>query len=46
VFRSADSSWIEIHPVLSEDRRGRPSFWKRLFGRKKQAEGKPARRTS
>ena len=46
VFRSADSSWIEIHPVLSEDRRGRPSFWKRLFGRKKQAEGKPDRRTS
>lgn len=46
VFRSADSSWIEIHPVLSEDRRGRPSFWKRMFSRKKQAEGKPARRTS
>lgn len=35
VFRSADSSWIEIHPVLSGDRRGRPSFWKRLFGRKR-----------
>jgi hypothetical protein len=46
VFRSADSSWIEIHPVLSEDRRGKPSFWKRLFGRKKQAARKSARRTS
>jgi hypothetical protein len=46
VFRSADSSWIEIHPVLSEDRRGQPSFWKRLFGRKKQSERKSARRTS
>jgi hypothetical protein len=36
VFRSADSSWIAIHPVLSDDRRAAPSFWKRLFGRKKK----------
>jgi len=35
VFRSADESWIVIHPVLSDDRRGAPSFWRRLFGRKK-----------
>jgi hypothetical protein len=45
VFRSADSSWIEIHPVLTDDRRGKPSFWKRMFGgRKKASPGKPARR--
>ena len=36
VFRSADSSWIVIHPVLSEERRGAPSFWKRMFGRKRK----------
>jgi hypothetical protein len=36
VFRSADSSWIVIHPVLSDDRHGKPSFWKRMFGRKKK----------
>ena len=36
VFRSADSSWIAIHPVLSDDRRGAPSIWKRLFGRKRR----------
>lgn len=35
VFRSADESWIVIHPVLSDDRRGRPGFWRRMFGRKK-----------
>lgn len=48
VFRSADSSWIEIHPVLNEDRRGKPSFLKRLFGRKQQSRRvrKPARRKS
>ena len=40
VFRSADGSWIEIHPVLSDERRSKPSFWRQLFGRKKQrAEG-------
>jgi hypothetical protein len=46
VFRSADESWIEIHPVLSDDRRGKPSFWKRLFGRKQKGGSgrKPARR--
>ena len=36
VFRSADESWIVIHPVLSDDRRGAPSFWRRLFGRKRK----------
>jgi hypothetical protein len=36
VFRSADSSWIVIHPVLSDERHGKPSIWKRLFGRKKK----------
>jgi hypothetical protein len=46
VFRSADSSWIEIHPVLSDDRRSKPGFWKRLFGRKKRDARKPARHTS
>jgi hypothetical protein len=46
VFRGADSSWIEIHPVLSADRRGRPSFWKRLFGRKTRGAKKSARRDS
>ena len=48
VFRSADSSWIEIHPVLSDDRRGKPSLWKRLFGRKKKdsRRGKPRRRSA
>jgi len=48
VFRSADESWIEIHPVLSDDRRGKPSLWKRLFGRRKKnaSGGKRARRTT
>jgi hypothetical protein len=48
VFRSADSGWIEIHPVLSDDRRGKPSIWKRLFGRKKKAASgrKSTERTS
>jgi hypothetical protein len=36
VFRSADSSWIVIHPVLNDDRHGKPSIWKRMFGRKKK----------
>ncbi|HLB09522.1 MAG TPA: hypothetical protein VK617_08305 [Gemmatimonadaceae bacterium] len=40
VFRSADSSWIAIHPVLSDDRRAAPSFWRRMFGRKKSAKPK------
>jgi len=46
VFRSADSSWVEIHPVLSDDRRGKPSFWRRLFGgnRRTANRRKPARR--
>lgn len=35
VFRRADESWIVIHPVLSDDRRGRPGFLRRMFGRKK-----------
>jgi hypothetical protein len=39
VFRSADGSWIEIHPVLTHERRGKPSFWKRIFGRKTKAAG-------
>jgi hypothetical protein len=43
VFRSADSSWIEIHPVLRDDRRGKPSLWKRIFGRKKQGAKKSVR---
>jgi hypothetical protein len=45
VFRSADSSWIEIHPVLSDDRRSKRSFWDRIFGRKKMAASsrKPTR---
>jgi hypothetical protein len=38
VFRSADESWIVIHPVLSNDRRAAPSFWKRMFGRGKSAK--------
>jgi len=48
VFRSADTSWIEIHPVLTDERRGRPSFLKRLFerGRQNRRVGKPARRTT
>jgi hypothetical protein len=46
VFRSADGSWIEIHPVLTDDRRGTPSFWKRMFGRGNKAAngGKPTKR--
>jgi len=36
VFRSADGSWIVIHPVLTDDRHGKPSIWKRMFGRKKK----------
>ena len=40
VFRSADESWIVIHPVLSDDRRGPPSFWKRVFWRGKSAKKK------
>lgn len=38
VFRSADGSWIEIHPVLSDERRATPSLWRRVFGRKKSAK--------
>lgn len=34
VFRGADTAWIAIRPVLSHDRRSRPSFLKRLFGRR------------
>jgi len=40
VFRSADESWIVIHPVLSDDRRAPPSFWKRVFGRGKSVQKK------
>jgi hypothetical protein len=40
VFRSADESWIVIHPVLSVDRRAAPSFWKRMLGRGKASKGK------
>jgi hypothetical protein len=42
VFRSADESWIVIHPVLSDERRGRPGLWRRMFGRKKVR--RPAKR--
>ena len=38
VFRSADEGWIAIHPVLSEERRAAPSFWRRLFRHKKSAK--------
>jgi len=34
VFRGADTAWIAIHPVLTDDRRSRPSFWRRIFGRR------------
>ncbi len=45
VFRGADNSWIEIHPVLSHDRRGRPSLFRRLFSRGSQgSQRKPVRR--
>jgi hypothetical protein len=41
VFRSADESWIVIHPVLTDDRRARPSLWRRILGRKRRsAKGK------
>ena len=40
VFRSADESWIVIHPVLSDERRGARSFFKRIFGRKKSEKHK------
>jgi hypothetical protein len=48
VFRGADSSWIEIHPVLSDDRRARPSLWRRMLGRKRRAASRttPARRST
>lgn len=36
VFRGADTAWIAIHPVLSDDRRSRPSFWRRIFGRRRR----------
>ncbi|MBA2683078.1 MAG: hypothetical protein H0U66_01100 [Gemmatimonadaceae bacterium] len=35
VFRSADESWIVIHPVLTDERRAVRSFWRRMFSRKK-----------
>jgi hypothetical protein len=38
VFRSADESWIVIHPVLSDERRAAPSLWRRLFRRRKGAK--------
>lgn len=44
VFRSADGSWIDIHPVLGDDRRAAPSFWRRMFGRKKSAKPKKSSR--
>jgi hypothetical protein len=37
VFRSGDESWIAIHPVLTDERRSAPSFWRRLFRRKKSS---------
>jgi hypothetical protein len=43
VFRSADESWIVIHPVLSDDRRAARSFWRRMFGRKKSAKKSAAK---
>ena len=44
VFRSADDSWIAIHLVLGDDRRSAPSFWRRMFGRKKSARPKKSSR--
>ena len=44
VFRSADDSWIAIHAVLSDDRRSAPSFWRRMFGRKKSAKPRKSTR--
>lgn len=35
VFRGADAAWMEIHPVLTHDRRARPSLLKRIFGRRR-----------
>lgn len=35
VFRSADRSWVAIRPLLRDERRSPPSFWRRLFGRGK-----------
>jgi hypothetical protein len=39
VFRGADTSWMSIHPVLSDDRRAAPSFLRRLFGRRRTKLG-------
>lgn len=44
VFRSADESWIVIHPVLSDDRRGAPGFWSRMFGRGKSRKKSAVKR--
>jgi hypothetical protein len=44
VFQSADGSWIVIHPVLSDDRRATPSFWRRMFRRKKSAKPRKSSR--
>lgn len=38
VFRGADTSWIAIRPVLSEDRRSSPSLWRRIVGRRKRRD--------
>ena len=36
VFRGSDTAWIAIHPVLSDDRRSSPSFWRRIVGRRRR----------
>ena len=48
VFRATDSCWIGIHPVLSDERRGRRSIWRRVFGRKQRPSGRtaPVRRST
>ena len=37
VFRGADTAWIAMHPVLSDDRRARESWLRRLFRRRRRA---------
>ncbi len=43
VFRSADECWIVIHPVLSDERRARPSLWRRMFRRGKSTGKRKAK---
>jgi hypothetical protein len=41
VFRAADGCWTAIHSSLGEERRERPSFWRRLFRRgARRADGR------